>query len=108
MTCDLRFSGISRSRSFSKFSRLSAFGVVSFCLGSLKWQNGISPSALPCRRCGRSFQDGQVMAHRLHCQFLLFQAEILIVTDELLVELSEGEVRDLEFRFDEFGKGAPV
>ena len=53
------------------------------------------------------FQDGQVMAHRLHCQFLLFQAEILIVTDELLVELSEGEVRDLEFRFDEFGKGAP-
>lgn len=47
------------------------------------------------------------MAHRLHCQFLLFQAEILIVTDELLVELSEGEVRDLEFRFDEFGKGAP-
>lgn len=47
------------------------------------------------------------MAHRLHCQFLLFQAEVLIVTDELLVELSEGEVRDLEFRFDEFGKGAP-
>lgn len=36
------------------------------------------------------FQDGQVMAHRLHRQFLLFQAEILIVTDELLVELSEG------------------
>jgi len=35
---DMRFSGISRSRSFSKFSRLSAFGVVSFCLGSLKWQ----------------------------------------------------------------------
>ena len=38
MTCDLRFSGISRSRSFSKFSRLSTFGVPSFCLGSLKWQ----------------------------------------------------------------------
>ena len=33
------------------------------------------------------------MAHRLHCQFLLFQAEILIVTDELLVELSEGGAR---------------
>ena len=28
------------------------------------------------------------MAHRLHCQPLPFQAEVLIVTDELLVELS--------------------
>ena len=53
------------------------------------------------------FQDRQVMAHRLHRQSLLFQAEVLVVTDELLVELSESKVRDLEFRFDEFGKGAP-
>ena len=28
MTCDLRFSGISRSRSLSKFSRLSALGEM--------------------------------------------------------------------------------
>ena len=53
------------------------------------------------------FQDRQVMAHRLHRQSLLFQAEVLVVTDELLVELSESKVRDLEFRLDEFGKGAP-
>ena len=53
------------------------------------------------------FQDGQVMAHRLHRQSLLFQAEVLVVTDELLVELSEGKVLDLELRFDEFGKGTP-
>ena len=52
------------------------------------------------------FQNGQVAAQRVHGVFLLQEDEILVVTDELLVELSEGKIRDLEPRFDEFGERA--
>ena len=46
------------------------------------------------------------MAKRVHGISLFQKDEILIVADELLVELPEDKVRDLEFRFDEFGKRA--
>ena len=52
------------------------------------------------------FQDGQVAAKRVHGIPLFQEDEILVVTDELLVELSEGKIRDLEPRFDEFGERA--